>query len=150
MTFSPLHVWFPPFTHQVHWPSFISDPKAIFDELNRQQAKGRIRSYGVSNFGPQNLKDAQTAGAKLSTNQVRRYKEAIITSPLIRPHQCHDVSARSGGHKMSVQWKLENNWKIQEKSSKILENPNFLGILLEQGPYPFLLFVWEFSRFHIF
>jgi len=56
--------------YQVHWPSMCADFKEVFDELNRQQAKGRIRSYGVSNFGPNNLEEAISVGAKIVTNQV--------------------------------------------------------------------------------
>jgi myo-inositol catabolism protein IolS len=56
--------------YQVHWPVFLSDYKECFDELNRQQAKGRIRHYAVCNFGPQNLKDALEVGAKPISNQL--------------------------------------------------------------------------------
>ena len=55
---------------KVHWPVFVSDYKDVFDELKRQQAKGRIRYYSVCNFGPQNMKDAFAAGGQPITNQV--------------------------------------------------------------------------------
>lgn len=62
---------------QVHWPVFLSDFKECFDELNRQKAKGRIREYGICNFGKQNLVDALEVGAKPITNQVN----VIINCP---------------------------------------------------------------------
>ena len=39
--------------------------------LERAKAQGKIRNYGVSNFGPQNLKDFVAAGGRPVTNQVR-------------------------------------------------------------------------------
>ena len=45
----------------------------IVDELKRLQAKGLIRSYGVCNFGKENLEEIITAGAKMSTNQVCKH-----------------------------------------------------------------------------
>ncbi len=55
---------------QVHWPVFLKDFKECFDEIKRQKARGRIRHYGVCNFGPQNIKDALEVDAKPITNQV--------------------------------------------------------------------------------
>ena len=39
-------------------------------ELNRQVSLGRIKYYGVSNFGPVNMKSFVEAGGKPVTNQV--------------------------------------------------------------------------------
>jgi diketogulonate reductase-like aldo/keto reductase len=39
-------------------------------ELNRQVSLGRIRYYGVSNYGPNNLKHFLEAGGKPISNQV--------------------------------------------------------------------------------
>lgn len=59
------------FDIQVHFPSFMSDPAAGVKELERQKALGRIRYYGVSNYGPKNMKQLLEAGGKPVTNQVR-------------------------------------------------------------------------------
>ena len=56
---------------QVHWPHFIADDiQGCVDELKRQQARGRIRYYGVCNFGPSNLQEFIKAGGAPVTNQV--------------------------------------------------------------------------------
>ncbi|XP_063421088.1 1-deoxyxylulose-5-phosphate synthase YajO-like [Mytilus trossulus] len=55
---------------QVHFPSFMSDPAAGVKELERQKALGRIRYYGVSNYGPKNMKQLLEAGGKPVTNQM--------------------------------------------------------------------------------
>ena len=39
-------------------------------ELKRQQALGKIRYYGISNFGPVNMKEFNDAGGVAVTNQV--------------------------------------------------------------------------------
>ena len=46
-------------------------PETTVQALERAKAMGRIRCYGVSNFGPQNLKDFVNAGGKPATNQVK-------------------------------------------------------------------------------
>ena len=43
---------------------------ACVEELKRQQSLGRIRYYGVSNFGPEDLKQFIEAGGNPVTNQV--------------------------------------------------------------------------------
>ncbi|XP_021378790.1 uncharacterized protein LOC110466562 [Mizuhopecten yessoensis] len=55
---------------QVHFPSFLCDFDQCIKELDRQIALGRIRSYGVSNFGPKNIKAFSDAGAKMVSNQM--------------------------------------------------------------------------------
>jgi len=55
---------------QIHFPSFVKDPKETIDELNRQIALGRIRYYGLSNYGPKNMKEFMDAGAKPVVNQI--------------------------------------------------------------------------------
>jgi diketogulonate reductase-like aldo/keto reductase len=40
-------------------------------ELNRQVSLGRIKYYGVSNFGPVNMKSFVDAGGKPVSNQVK-------------------------------------------------------------------------------
>lgn len=56
--------------YQIHWPTMISDYTATVEELKRQVAKGRIRHYSVSNFGPKNLTQFSEAGGKPLTNQI--------------------------------------------------------------------------------
>lgn len=55
---------------QIHFPSFVKDVQETLTELNSQIARGRIRYYGFSNFGPKNLQSYLDAGAKPISNQV--------------------------------------------------------------------------------
>ncbi|KAK3108767.1 hypothetical protein FSP39_015254 [Pinctada imbricata] len=55
---------------QVHFPSFLADMKESVAELERQVAKGTIKYYGVSNFGPKNIKAIFEAGGKPISNQM--------------------------------------------------------------------------------
>ncbi|XP_005097453.1 1-deoxyxylulose-5-phosphate synthase YajO [Aplysia californica] len=55
---------------QIHFPSFVKDPKETIAELNRQVALGRIRYYGFSNYGPKNMKEFMEAGGKPVVNQI--------------------------------------------------------------------------------
>jgi len=55
---------------QIHFPSFVKDPKETIDELNRQISLGRIRYYGLSNYGSKNMKEFMEAGAKPVVNQI--------------------------------------------------------------------------------
>jgi len=55
---------------QIHFPSFVKDPKETIAELNRQVALGRIRYYGLSNYGPKNMKEFMEAGGKPVVNQI--------------------------------------------------------------------------------
>ncbi|KAL4222399.1 hypothetical protein ACF0H5_018438 [Mactra antiquata] len=41
---------------QAHFPSFIQNTEEAITELKRQVSLGRIKSFGVCNFGPKNLK----------------------------------------------------------------------------------------------
>ncbi|XP_078671553.1 putative oxidoreductase YccK [Branchiostoma floridae x Branchiostoma belcheri] len=56
--------------YQVHWAMFMSDASEVVGELKRQQAKGRIRHYGVCNFGAKQLAEFCEAGGECATNQV--------------------------------------------------------------------------------
>nr|KAG5701604.1 hypothetical protein BaRGS_019293 [Batillaria attramentaria] len=49
-------------TKEIHFPSFVKDAQETINELNSQIARGRIRYYGCSNFGPKNLKAYLEAG----------------------------------------------------------------------------------------
>ncbi|XP_059175411.1 1-deoxyxylulose-5-phosphate synthase YajO-like [Physella acuta] len=55
---------------QMHFPTYVKDAKETIQELERQKALGRIRYYGMSNFGPQKIKDFIEAGGKPVVNQV--------------------------------------------------------------------------------
>ena len=55
---------------QIHFASFVENIVECVTELNRQVSLGRIRCYGVSNYGPKNLKDFLEAGGKPISNQV--------------------------------------------------------------------------------
>ncbi|XP_013387869.1 uncharacterized protein LOC106156969 [Lingula anatina] len=56
--------------YQVHWPTIMADVNETVAELKRQQAKGRIRYYGVCNFGPNDLRGFLEAGGQPISNQV--------------------------------------------------------------------------------
>ncbi|KAL8611940.1 hypothetical protein ACOMHN_034069 [Nucella lapillus] len=55
---------------QIHFPSFVKDIQETLTELNSQIARGRIRYYGFSNYGPKNLKTSLDAGANPVCNQM--------------------------------------------------------------------------------
>jgi diketogulonate reductase-like aldo/keto reductase len=55
---------------QIHFASFVDNIDECVTELNRQVSLGRIRYYGVSNYGPNNLKHFLEAGGKPISNQV--------------------------------------------------------------------------------
>ena len=57
-------------TFQVHFASFLENMEESVKELNRQVSLGRIKYYGVSNFGPVNMKSFVEAGGKPVSNQV--------------------------------------------------------------------------------
>lgn len=57
--------------YQVHWPTVIDENlEEVVKELERQKSLGRIRYYGVSNFGKTDLEKFIAAGGKPITNQV--------------------------------------------------------------------------------
>ncbi|XP_052259109.1 1-deoxyxylulose-5-phosphate synthase YajO-like isoform X2 [Dreissena polymorpha] len=55
---------------QAHFPSFISNTEEAITELKRQVSLGRIRSWGVCNFGPKNLKSLIDMGEIPVSNQI--------------------------------------------------------------------------------
>ncbi|CAG5119759.1 unnamed protein product, partial [Candidula unifasciata] len=55
---------------QIHYPSFIKDANETIAELERLRAVGKIRYYGLSNFGPKNIRDFLDAGGKPVVNQI--------------------------------------------------------------------------------
>ncbi|XP_002734743.3 aldo-keto reductase IolS-like [Saccoglossus kowalevskii] len=56
--------------YQAHWAVNCKNMKETVDELKRQQSKGRIRAYGVCNFGPKDLNDVYDAEGSVCTNQL--------------------------------------------------------------------------------
>lgn len=56
--------------YQVHWSVNMADVKDTVTELNRQQALGRIRQYGICNFGSSSIRDFLAAGGKPCSLQV--------------------------------------------------------------------------------
>ncbi|GFR91188.1 aldo/keto reductase [Elysia marginata] len=55
---------------QIHFPSFVKDTNETIAELERQKSLGRIRYYGLSNYGPKNMKEFMEAGGKPVVNQI--------------------------------------------------------------------------------
>ncbi|XP_064614986.1 1-deoxyxylulose-5-phosphate synthase YajO-like [Liolophura sinensis] len=55
---------------QIHFPSFVADIGETIKELDRQVSLGKIRYYGVSNYGPKNLREFFDAGGKPISNQL--------------------------------------------------------------------------------
>ncbi|XP_071803254.1 uncharacterized oxidoreductase YccK-like [Asterias amurensis] len=56
--------------YQVHWSVNMKDVNETVVELKRQQALGRIKHYGICNFGSSSIKDMFTAGGKPCSLQV--------------------------------------------------------------------------------
>lgn len=56
--------------YQLHWPNHdipIDETLGVLEELKQA---GKIRAYGVSNFGPRDLRDAILTEKEISSNQV--------------------------------------------------------------------------------
>jgi myo-inositol catabolism protein IolS len=56
--------------YQLHWPNHDIPLAETFDALESLKAAGRIRAYGVSNFGPRDLSDAVATGKPVSSDQL--------------------------------------------------------------------------------
>ena len=56
--------------YQLHWPNRDIPIEESIGELDQLKADGKIRAYGVSNFGPRDLDGALAAGADLCSNQL--------------------------------------------------------------------------------
>jgi len=56
--------------YQVHWPDRDTPFDETFSALDTLVKQGKIRAYGVSNFGPQDLDAALRTGARPVTNQM--------------------------------------------------------------------------------
>ncbi len=56
--------------YQLHWPNWDIPIEEPLDTLEALKAEGKIRAYGVSNFGPLDLRDALRDGYDVASNQV--------------------------------------------------------------------------------
>lgn len=56
--------------YQVHQSVIMDNVEETVKELKRQQALGKIRYYGVSNFGPLSMTEFSGAGGVMTTNQL--------------------------------------------------------------------------------
>ena len=56
--------------YQLHWPNHDIPVAETFTLLEELKSAGKIRFYGVSNFGPCDLDEALVTGRKFATNQV--------------------------------------------------------------------------------
>lgn len=56
--------------YQVHWASNMKDVQEAVDTLEKLQAAGKIKSYGVCNFGPKSLAKFLECGGRPITNQL--------------------------------------------------------------------------------
>jgi myo-inositol catabolism protein IolS len=56
--------------YQLHWPNHDLPINETLDALERLKSEGKIRAYGVSNFGTQDLRDAVGTGRTISSNQL--------------------------------------------------------------------------------
>ncbi len=56
--------------YMIHWPIAKEAMEGAFSTLEALKKEGKIRSIGVSNFGIQQLSEAQAAGAKMAANQL--------------------------------------------------------------------------------
>jgi len=55
--------------YQIHWPDWETPLEETIDALDQLKTEGKIRSYGVSNFGKQDLTEALDCG-DVVTNQM--------------------------------------------------------------------------------
>ena len=77
--------------YQLHWPNHEIPIAETFGVLEKLKREGKIRAYGVSNFGVGDLSDAVATGHKISSNQLsysllfRAIEQQIL--PLCRENQ---------------------------------------------------------------
>ena len=56
--------------YQLHWPNRHAPLEESLETLEALRQEGKIRAYGVSNFGPQDLDACRAAGYPICSNQV--------------------------------------------------------------------------------
>jgi len=56
--------------YQLHWPSRDVPIEETLESLEELKQEGKIRAYGVSNFGPRDLKDSLQTDFKICSNQM--------------------------------------------------------------------------------
>ena len=56
--------------YQLHWPNHEIAVEETLGVLEKLKESGKIRAYGVSNFGPMDLKDVLMSEKPISSNQV--------------------------------------------------------------------------------
>lgn len=55
---------------QLHWPNPDIPLEDTLGAMERLKAEGKIRAYGVSNFGPSSLEQCRKSGFNISSNQM--------------------------------------------------------------------------------
>lgn len=56
--------------YQIHWPAGEHPVPEAIETFETLKTEGKIRSYGVSNFGPNQIEEYGSAGGMRTTNQV--------------------------------------------------------------------------------
>ncbi len=56
--------------YQLHWPNRDVPIEETLESLEELKQEGKIRAYGVSNFGPRDLEDCLQTGFKICSNQM--------------------------------------------------------------------------------
>ncbi|NDV63424.1 aldo/keto reductase [Puniceicoccales bacterium CK1056] len=74
--------------YQVHWPSHVLPLDETLATLRDLQSEGKIRAFGVCNFGPRDLSDWFSGGGPATTNQfpyslLARAVEFDVIPPMI-------------------------------------------------------------------
>jgi aryl-alcohol dehydrogenase-like predicted oxidoreductase len=77
--------------YQLHWPNHDIPIADTLDVLDKLKQEGKVRAFGVSNFGQRDLGDALGTGKPIASNQLaysllfRAIEDDIL--PLCRQHQ---------------------------------------------------------------
>jgi len=56
--------------YQLHWPNWDMPIKETLETLEELKQEGKIRAYGVSNFGPKDLKECLKTDFQICSNQM--------------------------------------------------------------------------------
>lgn len=74
----------------IHWPNAEVPIEETINELELLKTEGRIRAFGVSNFGPRNLRDALTVSPEVACDQVE-FHPHLYQHELLAFCENHDV-----------------------------------------------------------